>query len=276
MWVDVHCHGGEPPDVARGERIHRVLSAWDVASFATVRAMAHATGASYTLGIHPLYVSRSPDEALDELERELERAVNDPALVAVGEIGLDRYVAAEITPSAYARQQCFLQRQLALARQHDLSVVLHSRRAVDDVAAALRRGSPQGWRGVAHAFAGSAQQARTLVGLGLKLGFGGAFTYTRALRLRRLAQELALDDIVLETDAPDMPPQWITPGASCGASCSNSDGAPDGTPYSSAELPRIGQALAALRGDSVAHIAQVTTRNALWALPRLGRTVDVR
>ena len=121
------------------------------------------------------------------------------------------------------------------------------------------------WHGIAHAFNGSLQQANGLIGLGLKLGFGGALTYPRALQLRRLASELPLSALVLETDAPDMAPQWLYVNAEQRAAGLVQP------PNSRVELPRIGAELDELRGISVADLAQATCQNALDALPRLSR-----
>ena len=193
----------------------------------------------------------------DWLARELEAHRSDPHLVAIGEIGLDFFVPG-LDP---ARQERFYRAQLQLARRFDLPVLLHVRRSADRLLKGLRELPVQG--GIAHAFNGSLQQAQAFIGLGFKLGFGGAMTYDRALQLRRLAAELPQDALVVETDSPDIPPHWLyTPAAQRAA------GQPQGrnTP---AELPRIGQALAQLRGQPAAELAQSTCANALAALPRL-------
>ena len=117
--------------------------------------------------------------------------------------------------------------------------------------------------GIAHAFNGSCQQAQAFIDLGFKLGFGGALTYERALQLRRLATELPLSAIVLETDAPDIPPHWLYVTAEQRAA-----GQPQGR-NEPAELPRIAQVLADLRGISLEALAQATRANAREALPRL-------
>jgi TatD DNase family protein len=121
--------------------------------------------------------------------------------------------------------------------------------------------------GIAHAFNGSLQQAQAFVGLGFKLGFGGAMTYDRALQLRRLAADLPEEALVLETDAPDIPPHWLyTPAAQRAEGQQQGRNAP-------AELPRIAEMLAQLRGLPLAALAQATTANALAALPRLAPLV---
>jgi TatD DNase family protein len=163
------------------------------------------------------------------------------------------------------RQEHFYREQLKLARQHGLPVILHVRRSADQLLKGLRDVMPAGagWHGIAHAFNGSAQQARAFIALGFKLGFGGAVTYERAQNLRRLATELPLDAIVLETDAPDMPPHWLyktfEERATGQVQGRNEPG----------ELPRIAQVLAGLRGIELQALAEATTRNAVDALPRL-------
>jgi len=291
-WIDTHCHldAQEFGPLAQEIRskaatlnvAHCVIPAVDVVNFDAVRTLAQQLGDSYCLGIHPLYVGRARDDDLARLDAALTQHRDDPRLVAVGEIGLDFFVPELCVSPLRERQQHFYLAQLKLARQHGLPVVLHVRRSVDQVLKGLRAvgntgkaaGTPdQGdqpgrsgllaWHGIAHAFNGSAQQAQALIDLGLKLGFGGALTYERALQLRRLAATLPLDAIVMETDAPDMPPHWLYKTAAQRAA-----GETQGI-NSPAELPRIGAELAALRGISVAELAQATTHNALDALPKL-------
>lgn len=274
-WIDTHCHLDAPEfaadvsavraEAARSGVVHCVLPAVEVANFEAVRALAHAGDDSYALGIHPLYVARAADDDLQQLDEALTRYRDDPRLVAVGEIGLDYFVPALCQSPLRERQEFFYQAQLRLARRHGLPVILHVRRSADRLLKGLRAlGGGQGWTGLAHAFNGSRQQADAFLGLGFKLGFGGALTYGRALQLRRLATELALDAIVLETDAPDMPPHWLYATAAARAA-----GQPQGR-NSPQQLPQIGAELAGLRGIAPALVAQASLRNAVAALPRLG------
>jgi TatD DNase family protein len=281
-WIDTHCHLDAPEfghlvhvqraQAATNNVVHCVLPAVEVANFETVRTLAHRLGDSYCLGIHPLYVNRAKDEDLTRLDLALTQYRDDPHLVAVGEIGLDLFLSELCSEPLRARQQHFYQEQLKLARKHSLPVVLHSRRAVDQVLAGLRTVSSVGeaWRGIAHAFNGSAQQAQIGIDLGLKLGFGGALTYSRALHLRRMAVSLPLDAIVLETDSPDMPPHWLYRTVA-----QRADGKPQGI-NSPTELPRIGAVLADLRGISVQALATATSHNALAALPKLAGLIPRR
>ncbi|MFT4241518.1 MAG: TatD family hydrolase [Acidovorax sp.] len=266
-WIDTHCHLDAPefdPDrgavraQARAQGVARcVIPAVERANWDAVRALAHQQGDSYALGIHPLYTGRAQDADLDLLAQELQRHRADPRLVAVGEIGLDYFV-----PGLDAqRQQRFYRAQLQLARRFDLPVILHVRRSADQLLKGLRELPVQG--GIAHAFNGSLQQARAFIALGFKLGFGGAVTFDRALQLRRLAAELPLDALVLETDAPDIPPHWLyVTAAERAAGAAPARNTP-------AELPRIAAVVAGLRGITPEELAQACHANACAALPRL-------
>ena len=266
-WIDTHAHLDAPElahdvDAVREQAraqgvVHCVLPAVERSNWDSVRLLAHRHGDSYALGIHPLYTGRAQDEDLELLAHTLQQHRADPRLVAVGEIGLDYFV-----PGLDAeRQQRFYREQLVLARRFDLPVILHVRRSADQLLKALRQVKVRG--GIAHAFNGSLQQAQAFVALGFKLGFGGAVTYDRALQLRRLATELPLGSLVMETDSPDIPPHWLYTTAA-----ERAQGQPQGrnTP---AELPRIAQVVADLRGMALADLAQASTANAWAALPGL-------
>ena len=231
----------------------------------TVRTLAHAGGDSYCLGIHPLYVKNAAPDSLALLAARLAQHHADPRLVAVGEIGLDYFVPELCLSPLREQQEYFFREQLILARSHGLPVVLHVRRSVDRVLKHLREVGRHGapWSGIAHAFNGSDVQAQEFIRLGFKLGFGGALTYERALRLRHLAQTVPLDSLVLETDAPDMPPHWLYTTAQ-----NRAGGSAQGR-NEPGELPRIAEVLAQLRGVSLQTLADATTHNACAALPRL-------
>lgn len=147
------------------------------------------------LGLHPYFIDEHTEYHLEQLDQVLKES----RPVAVGEIGLDYYLA-ELDRD---KQQHFFSAQLDLAEQHQLPVILHVRKAHDEVLKQLRS---RRLSGTVHAFSGSEQQAEQYIRLGFKLGFGGAVTYERANRLRRLVASLPLNAIVLETDAPDMSP----------------------------------------------------------------------
>lgn len=274
FWIDTHCHldaSAFSADVAlvRARALacgvgHCVLPAVRLGNFGAVRQLAHDFSFSYALGIHPLCVPEAQDDDLLALDAELELRKSDPRLVAVGEIGLDYFVAALIQSPMRERQEYFYRAQLKLARKHGLPVILHVRRSADKLLKHLRALAPEGgWNGIAHAFNGSEQQALEFIKLGFKLGFGGAVTYEAARQLRRLAAELPLDSLVMETDAPDMPPHWLyTTAAQREAGAAQGRNEPG-------ELPRIAQQVADLRGIPLQALARATTANALQALPRL-------
>lgn len=273
-WIDTHCHLDAPEflglTLAVRERARAagvglcVLPAVQKKDFEQVRRLAHAGGDAYALGIHPMYTDRAVEADLQTLDNALAAYRGDPRLVAVGEIGLDFFVQGLDA----RRQSFFYIEQLKLACRHELPVILHVRRSSDALLKGLRDLRPAaGWSGIAHAFNGSEQQARAFIDLGFKLGFGGALTYERALKLRHLATVLPLEAIVLETDAPDIPPQWLYRTVA-----QRSAGMAQGL-NEPAELPRIAQILAALRNLGLEEVARVTSANARAALPRLAALV---
>jgi TatD DNase family protein len=274
VWIDTHCHL-DATELAADcaavrERahaagvVHCLIPAVSAANFDAVRSLAHRFGDSYALGLHPLYVADATDADLAALEQALQEHAGDPRLLAVGEIGLDFFVPALATEAMRAHQERIYRAQLRLARRFDLPVVLHVRRSADRLLLALRElAPPGGWRGIAHAFNGSEQQAMRFVELGLKLGFGGALTFESARQLRRLASSLPMSAIVLETDAPDSPPWWLYRTAAERAA-----GLPQGR-NEPAQLPRIAQTLAALRSVGVQERAEQLRHNATEALPGL-------
>lgn len=253
MLIDTHCHldaaefdgdrdAVQAAALAAGvERI--VVPAIAVDGFAKTKSIvARYPGCVAAYGIHPLYVMQAGDGDLALLRDWLTR--EKPA--AVGEIGLDLYVG-DVDP---ARQEYFFVEQLKLAREFGLPVLLHVRRAVDPILKQLRR--IRGVGGIAHAFNGSRQQADEFLKLGFKLSFGGALTFSGSTRIRALARELPLEAIVLETDAPDIPPAWLGGGRNAPA-----------------ELAAIAGVLAELRGLSPQAVAAATAANARQVLPAL-------
>jgi TatD DNase family protein len=263
MWIDTHCHldarefGGESIAVAQQAMASGVsmivLVAVDRGNFETVAGLAAALpNACYALGIHPIFVPQARDQDLAALRSAVEAAMDDPKFVGVGEVGLDFFIPLLCEPAMRDKQERFFREQLRIARDFGLPVLTHVRRSQDQVLKHLRQIRPPG--GIAHAFNGSFQQAQAFIDLGLCLGFGGAMTFTRALQIRRLAAELPLESIVLETDAPDIAPSWIHPGRN----------SPD-------QVPRIGAALAALRGMEVDAVRQAMVRSSVAAIPRLAR-----
>ncbi len=272
MWIDSHCHLDAPEfgKDSLGLAVEAtqmgvsaiVIPAVHRSNFVAVMDLAnHRPECFFALGIHPMYVPNSHEDDLDVLRTQIGSLMAQPALgsklVAVGEIGLDYFVPALCTSPLKEKQEFFYSEQLKIARDFDLPVLLHVRKSQDKIAKYLRRIPVSG--GIAHAFNGSFQQAQHLIDMGFKLGFGGAMTFTRALQIRRLAAELPLSSIVLETDAPDIAPRWCHPGI-------NTPG----------ELPQIGHELASLRGLSHAETARQTSANVIAALPRMREQVIFR
>jgi TatD DNase family protein len=261
MWIDTHCHLDAPEfDADRDAVVARardagvsmmVLPAVDRAAFAAVRELAHRYGLAYALGFHPLALEGVTDADLEYLREAALQAKADPRFVAIGEIGLDFFAPAAPAP----RQEEIYRRQLLIARDLELPVILHVRRSADRLLFHLRRVGVCG--GIAHAFNGSPVQAQGFLDLGMRLGFGGACTYDGSLRIRRFAAQLPRDAIVLETDAPDIPPQWLR----------DVPGVPRNEP---AELPRIAAVVALLRQTGIAELAGLLRANSVAALPRLG------
>ena len=262
-WIDTHCH----LDASEfSEDLDRVIAE---AAQAGVKAILLPTvkaadcenvrnvvkkysnaipGLVYTLGIHPILIHQAQEHDLQTLRHEIETSLADPRFVGIGEIGLD-YFLPNLDPQ---RQEFFFHEQLDIAAQFQLPVILHVRRSQDPILRALRRRNING--GIAHAFNGSFQQAEQFIGLGFKLGFGGAATYERALQIRRLLTGLPLNAIVTETDAPDIPPAWLS-----------AEGLKHNEP---ALLPRIAKQLAQIRAIDDGQFATAVWRNAMDALPR--------
>lgn len=260
MWIDSHCHlDADEFDAdreavvarARAAGVSMVVSpAGHVEHFAKTASVAHRFGFAYALGIHPLWVDRSRQSDVGRLRQAVAAAMSDERFVAIGEIGLDFFVPG----LDRERQEWFYREQLCIAREFGLPVILHVRRSADVLLKHLRRVEVRG--GIAHAFNGSEQQATQFVGRDFRLGFGGAMTYDGSRRIRRFAAELPEEAIVLETDAPDIPPQWLRT-------------AEGGRRNEPGELPRIAETMMALRGLGVAQLAAINRRNACAALPRL-------
>ena len=175
--------------------------------------------------------------------------------MAVGEIGLDFFVAELNSQELRQKQEWFYQQQLIMAREFNLPVLLHIRKSQDRVLKYLRSENIK--QGIAHAFNGSLQQARQFLEQGFKLGFGGAMTWNRALQIRRLAAELQNDSIVLETDSPDIPPSWLA---------QNEHNTPE-------QIPNIANELAQLRACDLLELSAQLFQNTLEALPRLKKLI---
>ena len=246
--TDTHCHldaaefetdrDAVMAHAVAGGVTHIIVPAVTAENFSAVQATCvRYPSCRPAFGLHPVYAMQHQPADLARLRTAVTEMCPRP--VAIGEIGLDLFVG----DVDIAQQIYYFTEQLKIAREFDLPVLLHTRHANDEIMKQLRRFGIR--RGIAHAFNGSMQQAEAFIKQGFKLGFGGAFTYTRASNLRRLASRLPLEAIVLETDAPDMAPAWAYQQRN-----------------SPAYLPQIAAELAALRGVDLATIARVTSANA--------------
>ena len=244
--IDTHCHldvsefDADRADVLARARaagvVAQVVPAIHRAGWPCLLKLCQAEPDLYpALGLHPVYLAQHHDADIDALAR----AIADARPVAIGEIGLDWFV--ELLDRS--RQQSLFEAQLGIARDAGLPVILHVRRAHDAALATLRRMRVMG--GIAHAYSGSLEQAWRYLDLGFRLGFGGMLTFERSTKLRRLARELPLDAIVLETDAPDL-------------TVASHRGERNSPEY----LPECLAALAEVRGEDPAAVAAQTTANA--------------
>lgn len=246
MLTDSHCHldAGEF-DADRDAVIARALAAGvrrqvvpaiDAAGWPALRTLCSQHAGLYpAYGLHPMFLQAHAPEHLDLLREWIERE----RPVAIGECGLDFFVEG----LDYQTQQLYFEGQLALAREFDLPLIVHARRAVEAVIVAIRKVG--GLRGVVHSYAGSEEQARQLWDNGFMIGLGGPVTYERAQRLRRLAARMPLEHLLLETDAPDQP-----------------DAEHRGQRNEPARLTRVCEVIAELRGQPYEEVARVTSDNA--------------
>ena len=267
MVIDSHCHlDASSFDSDRQEIIKRaqsagvkaiVIPAVDINNFAAVRDLAHQfDGGFYALGIHPMYVHSSGLEDLDLLSLAVEKALDDPRFIGIGEIGLDFFVQEIAEGKEREKQEHFFNQQLKLAQRFDLPVILHVRRSQDIILNYLRR--YDALNGIAHAFNGSEQQADKFIELGYLLGMGGAMTFDRAKQIRRHAKNYDLRHYALETDSPDMAPSWL------GSHSARN------TPV---QVRRIAELFAELRGQSFAEVTKQTGENILNIFPRMNSLI---
>lgn len=244
--IDSHAHLDDASfDPDRGAMFERAAQAgvrrWVVPAIdrgnweAIEHLCATREGVHAAYGLHPMFLANHRDEHLDELPAWLERT----RPVAVGEIGLDFYVEG-LDPD---RQRTIFERQLHIAKAHDLPVIVHARRAFEETIHTLRRIG--GLRGVVHSFSGSEEQARQLFDLGFHIGIGGPVTYDRANRIHRVVASMPLEWLLLETDSPDQP-------------CMHHRGERNEPAY----MVDVLDTIARLRGTDPTDIARATTTNA--------------
>lgn len=255
-FIDSHCHFDFQAFEKDRELLWEAMLQQDLRQIIVpgVRADAFASqvqlceqhGWAYALGLHPYFL----DDYQEQDFQELERFIQESSPIAMGEIGLDYMLNG---PSKELQESVF-SRQVVMAKEYSLPLILHARKSHDQLVAILKREQFQ-YGGIVHAFSGSLQQAKNYLQLGFKLGFGGALTYDRAVRLRSLIKELPDDAWVLETDAPDMLPSFLY-----------EEGEKRNTPLS---LIKITELVAKLRKQSVEQIKQQNLDNLLSVFPNL-------
>lgn len=210
------------------------------------------------LGLHPVHLVAHGDDDLRRLDGLLAARTD---IVAVGEIGLDRYLPELMTDAAWARQRALFEAQLDLARAHDLPVILHARRCHAEIMASLKRTRHRSG-GILHAFSGSVEEARQYRRLGLHLGLGGPLTYPQSARLRAVAASLPLDAFVIETDAPDLVPYAWRDRHADGRERRPGERVRNSPAY----LPAVLETFAALRPESLEVLAEAFRQNTVTAL----------
>jgi len=202
--IDTHCHldvADFEPD--RNDVLERcralgitqiIVPAIESATWPNLLKLCSEKGLYPALGLHPVFINQHHADDIQKLEQLLETVTP----IAIGEIGLDFY----LKELGQKQQLTLFEAQLTIAKSHNLPVILHVRKAHDQVLQLLKKVKVKG--GFCHAFNGSFQQAEQYIALGFKLGFGGTLTYENSTKIHKLAKELPLDSMVLETDAPDM------------------------------------------------------------------------
>jgi TatD DNase family protein len=197
-------------------------------------AAAHA-GFHPAYGLHPVFLAEHHESHLTTLPDWLAR----PECVSVGECGLDFF---ESHLDVAHQERIFIE-QIRLAKQLHKPLIIHARKATERVIQLLKHHGPA--RGVIHSYSGSLEQARQLIAMDFLLGIGGPLTYPRSTRLRALVQDIPLQYLLLETDAPDQP--------MFGA---------QGRRNEPAQIIHVAQALADARGIPASFVAEQTSANA--------------
>lgn len=263
QWIDSHCHFDfdnfdsalglsreEHWQMLRGFGCKGLVIPSTCASrWENLSSLCQGKPWAFALGLHPYFFNRHKKSDLDSLMTRCQVLCDQThsQLVAIGEFGLDFMLA----DGRSEPQMAFCQSQFEIAQQLDLPVILHVRKAYDDITAMMRRLSfSQG--GIVHAFSGSVQQGQKLIELGFKLGIGGAISHPRANKLRRSISQLPMDSLVLETDAPDMRPAFW-----------------QGSDNSPLSLLFLAQILARVHQLSLDEVIFSSNNNLLAVLPRL-------
>lgn len=190
-------------------------------------------------GVHPSEIDELDEIAFAWLKEQLQRQ----KVVAVGEIGLDYYW--EKDPQAQERQRYWFARQMDLARECALPVIIHSRDAAEDTMQVMKRIHAEEIPGVVHCYSYSPEMAREFVKMGYYIGVGGVVTFKNAKKLKATVEEISLERILLETDAPYMAPEPYR-----------------GKRNDSGKLAFVAEKIAMLKGISVKEVEEITKKNA--------------
>lgn len=194
------------------------------------------------MGLHPTYVKEDFREELSIVKEWLDKQ----RFAAVGEIGLDYYW----DKTYVAQQQEAFAQQIDWALEHELPIVIHSREATEDCIAMVRSKQNGKLRGVFHCFSGTAEQAEQIAELGFLLGIGGVVTFKSNKELQAVVQQMPIESLVLETDAPYLAPVPFR-----------------GKRNESAYIPFVAEKVAELRGMSIEALGQATSANAAKLFP---------
>ncbi|UOF93949.1 MAG: TatD family hydrolase [Bordetella sp.] len=265
MLIDTHCHLNSPKFSFQRNQIAKIAFDLGISKilipslkrddFLSIKRIAkNIKGMVYALGIHPLYVKFSTVEDLNLLDQSINKAILDPCFVAIGEIGLDFFGYENSILENIKKQEYFYLEQLKLAGKYKLPVILHTRKSQDRLLKYIRQNQSSLSGGIVHAFNGSLQQAHHFIDQGFALGFGGMVTYNRSTCIRKYASQLKLENIVLETDAPDGIPSWLF-----GQNKINEP----------SELVKIAEVIAQLRDISFEEVSFETSFNAMRVIPRI-------
>ena len=243
-WIDSHCHldfeevqsldlSPERLRLAGCERILLPAVAIERLMAVLDTQLAFSGLVDVALGLHPYFLDAHEEAHLDALDQ----AIRAYSPVAIGEVGLD-YALPE---SSWQRQHLFFDAQVELAIHHGLPLVIHCRKAHDEVWSTLRK-KRFGEGGIIHGFSGSLQQAKRYRDIGFVLGIGGAVTHERAKAMQKMVKALNDGDFVLETDSPDMAPAFALNQTN--------------TPLN---VPKIAQIIADLREQDLADIVRMSS-----------------
>ena len=255
-FIDTHCHldfdvfdscrESLVQDCLKDGLTHLVLPGVTQAGWKKLLDVGQAiSGASIAPGLHPCFISQHLESHLEELRSLI--STHRQLVVAVGEVGLDFFIDSP----DLQKQRLFFEQQIVVADSFDLPLLLHVRKAHDEVRQTIRRLKFTGG-GIVHCYSGSLMQAEQYLALGFKIGIGGVITFHNAHRLQKIAATLPLSAFVLETDAPDIPPEGWSGEFN--------------TPKS---LPEIVQAFCSHRSESPEQIAKVLYENSVALFPQL-------